>query len=60
MRRVGKKGLDSDIRALIEDGILNDDLSVGDTSAVLEFLVFNFKKELAVEARKRIKDRKKK
>ena len=60
MKALARKLLDSDIRALIEDGILNDDLSVGDTSAVLEFLVFNFKKELAVEARKRIKDRKKK
>lgn len=54
---LAEKTLDKDTKTLIEAGVLNKDLSVNDDRLIDEFIVKNFKKELATEARAYLKRR---
>lgn len=55
VKTLARKLLDKDTQSLIEAGVLTNDLSVRDTDFVLSFLVNQYKKELAIEARAKIK-----
>jgi len=57
---IAKKLFDADTRVLVKAGILDTDLSITEDGVdfVLEFLVTSFKKELADEAKKLIKEQK--
>lgn len=55
---LAKKVLDKDLRDLLKAGVLNEDLSINDSRFVLDFVVANFKKELADAAREKLADMK--
>jgi hypothetical protein len=54
---LARKLLDRDIRTLVRAGILNEQLEVADIQYILNFIVYKFKDELALEARKDKKDK---
>jgi hypothetical protein len=56
---IAKRLLDKDLRDLVKAEILNEELAVEDTDFVLAFVVTKYKKELAVEARRFLKGKKK-
>jgi len=53
---LAKKLLDADTKALVKAGVLDDCLKVKDTEFILSFLVNQYKKELAAEARASLKE----
>ena len=56
MKLIAKKMLNPDLRTLIKAGVLNNDLSVANPSFILEFYVNKHLKELAAEAKERMKE----
>lgn len=56
MKLIAKKMLNPDLRTLIKAGILNNDLSVANPNFILEFYVNKHLKELAAEAKERMKE----
>lgn len=57
---IAQRLLDKDLGDLVKAGILNEELAVEDTDFVLSFFVTEYKKQLAIEARKLLKRKKKK
>lgn len=55
---VARKVLDGDIRVLVKGGVLGDDLSIADSTELLEMLVMVNKKELAEVVTARLKEEK--
>lgn len=60
LTQLARKVLDPDYAALVDAGVLNDDLSVSDTDFVLAHYVEKNKSELADSARAILEERKKK
>jgi hypothetical protein len=56
IKLIAKKMLNPDLRTLIKAGVLNDDLSIANHQFILEFYVNKHLKELAVEAKERMKE----
>lgn len=56
---IAKRLLDKDLGDLVKAGILNEELNVEDTDFVLAFIVTEYKKEMAIEARKILKAKRK-
>lgn len=57
---IAQQLLDKDLRTLVKAGILNEELGVEDTDFVLSFFVTQNKEKLAIQAKKLLKEKKKK